>query len=224
MSLSASLSRLAVYYQRNGIRATVHRASQSIRRSLFSNRMVLFYCDLAHGNSFSVNLPDHLNVEQRRTEVELGTQDFSQIVNLWNPTISRRQIPERFRQGASLWLVKAQGKLAGFGWTITSRTIEPHYLPLGENDVHLFDFFVLPEYRGRGINPSLVNYMLRSLAGEGASRAFIEAAEWNHAQLSSLRKTPFRLLGMAKKTRFFHHTVVAWYESRGEADQGHGQL
>ena len=60
------------------------------------------------------------------------------------------------------------------------------------------------------MNPQLVGYILRSLAVERRGRAFIEAAEWNQAQLASLRRTPFRLLGSARKLTLFRHTMVFW--------------
>jgi ribosomal protein S18 acetylase RimI-like enzyme len=117
---------------------------------------------------------------------------------------------ERFGLGASLWLIKSHDKLAGYGWTLEGRTVEPHFFSLGHRDVHLFDFHVFPQYRGQGMNPTLVTSILRALTAEGAGRAFIEAAEWNQAQLSSLTKTPFRRLGMARKSTLFSRTLVLW--------------
>ena len=80
--------------------------------------------------------------------------------------------------------------------------------------MHLFDFHVFPQYRGQGVNPLLVSYILRSLAAEGQGRAFIEAAEWNQAQLASLRRTPFRRLGSARKFTLFWYTMVCWDENK----------
>ncbi len=124
---------------------------------------------------------------------------------------------ERFDLGASLWLIRSQDKLAGYGWTLRGRTVEPHYFSIGRDDVHLFDFHVFPQFRGQGMNPFLVIYILCSLASEGAGRAFIEAAEWNQPQLSSLAKTPFRHLGLAKKWTIFGRNVVVW----GKTKSGH---
>jgi hypothetical protein len=64
------------------------------------------------------------------------------------------------------------------------------------------------------MNPSLVGYILRSLAAESHGRAFIEAAEWNQAQLASLRKTPFRLLGWAQKLTILRRTIVYWDQNQ----------
>jgi GNAT superfamily N-acetyltransferase len=143
------------------------------------------------------------------------------MTSFWNPKLAQKNMKERFRKGASLWLIKSHDRLAGYGWTLKGGTIEPHYFPVGQDDVHLFDFYVFPQYRGQGMNPLLVGEILRSLAREGAGRAFIEAAEWNQPQLSSLSKTPFRCLGWATKLTIFGRTVVRW-SKRGAPCDGYG--
>jgi ribosomal protein S18 acetylase RimI-like enzyme len=172
--------------------------------------MVVFYCDLAKQAPAPANIANSVKVERLRSYAELSPQDLNEILNIWNPELAHRNIKERFGKGASLWLIKSEGKLAGYGWTLQGGTIEPHYFPLGPDDVHLFDFYVFPQYRGRGMNPFLVTHVLRSLASEGAGRALTEAAEWNQAQLSSLSKTPFRPFGRARKLTVFGHTIVCW--------------
>ena len=161
----------------------------------------------------AADLPNSLAVERYRTETDVSLSDLEQISSFWNPLLSRRNIKKRFEQGGSLWLIKSEGRLAGYGWTLQGHTIEPHYFCLGPDDVHLFDFQVFPQYRGRGMNPQLVGYILRSLAVERRGRAFIEAAEWNRPQLASLRTTPFRRLGLARKFTVLRRTIVCWYDN-----------
>ncbi len=206
------ISRLAAYGKRHGFRATLQRASLFVRRLFSSNRMVLFYCDFSVSGAPSpvTSLPDHLRVERKQSRDEMAAADWEQIVNFWNPELSQRDITERFHAGASLWLIRSDENLAGYGWTLTGRTMAPHYHPLGANDVHMFDFLVFPEYRGRKINPSLVDHILNQLAAEGRTRAYIEVREWNHPQLASLGKTRFRLLGIARKMSLFGRTFVEW--------------
>ena len=210
MSLSTSISRLADYHRRNGFRVTIRRISLAAKRSLFSNGMVLFYCDLSALASSTTDLPSSLKVERKRNEAEISPQDLQQITSFWNPKLAQGNIKERFGFGASLWLIKFEDQLAGYGWTLQGRTVELHYFHLGSDDVHLFDFHVFPQYRGRGLNPFLVNRILCNLAAETSGRAFIEAAEWNQAQLSSLKKTPFRFLGSARKFTILGRTIVWW--------------
>jgi ribosomal protein S18 acetylase RimI-like enzyme len=210
MAISVSISRLAAYYTRHGFEPTVRRLGLAARRMLFSGRTVLFYCDLSAQTSLMADLPSSLMVGRYRNQTALSPQDLQEITSFWNPKLAARNIKQRFEQGASLWLIKSEGHLAGYGWTLQGQTIEPHYFRLGSDDIHLFNFQVFPQYRGRGVNPLLVRYIVRSLAAECQGRAFIEAAEWNQAQLSSLRRTPFRRLGSARKITFFRHTIAFW--------------
>jgi len=210
MSVSSSISRFTVYCKHNGLRATVRRGGPAAWRALFSSRMVLFYCDLSTLGSPTADLQGSLEVERHKTQTDLSLRDLEEMTSFWNPGQARRNIDERFELGASLWLMRVENKLAGYGWTLQGHTVEPHFFRLGPDDVHLFDFHVFPQYRGRGVNPSLVNSILRSIAIESQGRAFIEAAEWNQAQLASLRKTPFRPLGSARKFTLLWHTLVHW--------------
>lgn len=219
MAKSESISRLAAYYSRHGFGATVRRVGVAAKRALFSSRMVLFYCDLSAPSSRTADLPSSLKVERHINQSHLSEQDLHEITSFWNPRLAARNIKERFEQGASLWLIKAGERLAGYGWTLRGHTVEPHYFPFGPDDIHLFNFHVFPQYRGKGVNPLLVSYILRELARECRGRAFIEAAEWNHAQMSSLGRTPFRRLGLAKKFTLSRHTIVCWDEN-SNVEQG----
>jgi hypothetical protein len=210
MAISASISRLAAYYKRHGFPATLRRFTLAAKRALFSNRMVLLYCDLSTQYSTSADLPCSLKVERHRSQTDVNPRDLEEITKFWNPLLSTRNIKARFDKGGSLWLIKSEGQLAGYGWTLQGNTVEPHYFRLGPDDIHLFDFQVFPQYRGQGMNPVLVRYILRSLAEDCRGRAFIEAAEWNQQQLASLKRTPFRRLGLATKFTFLKHTIVCW--------------
>ncbi|MDE3180921.1 MAG: GNAT family N-acetyltransferase [Acidobacteriota bacterium] len=214
MPFSASLARFAEYYRRHGLLATLRRLGLAAKRAFFSSRSVLFYCDLSTLRAGPAKFPNFLKVERKRSEVEISPEDLTAITSFWNPKLARRNLKERFAKGASLWLIKFNGDLAGFGWTLQGRTVEPHFFPLGPDDVHLFDFFVRPEHRGKGINPRLVTSILDLLSVESAGRAFIEAAEWNAPQLVSLPKTSFRPLGSAKKITVLGHAIVFWDEKR----------
>ena len=194
----------------HGLGATIRRARLALKRALFANRMVVFYCDLSAQTSPAVTIPASFRVERLLNAAELSQQDWEAVISLWNPKLARRNINERFTKGATLWLIKSGNRLAGYGWTLQGRTIEPYYFPLGPDDAHLFDFHVFPEYRGQGINPLLVGYILHALATDWGGRAFIEAAEWNEAQLCSLRKTAFRRLGWARSVTIFGHKFTSW--------------
>lgn len=216
MSLSSAISRFGDYYDRNGFRATLSRFLLEARRALFFDRMVIFYCDLRPEALPQVNLPECLKVERYRDEKDVGPQDLHAITSFWNPNLAQRRLDERFRLGASLWLIKFEEQLAGYGWTLRGRTVEPHYFPLAKHDVQFLDFHVFPKYRGRAIDWFLMTYILHELAVEGCARAFGEAAEWNQPSLASFGMTPFCRLGIAKKIAV-HGNIIVWSRIRDES-------
>jgi ribosomal protein S18 acetylase RimI-like enzyme len=210
MGIAKFVSRFRDFYRRHGLVSTASRIGLALKRGLFSNRMIVFYCDLSQLPRDSVGIPDSLKIGHHSAETELSPKDFQAMTSFWNPKQARRNISERFKQGASLWLIKSENELAGYGWSLQGRTVEPYYFPLGNDDFHLFDFHVFPQYRGRRINPLLVTLILHNMAVKCRGRAFIEAAEWNEAQLASLRKTAFRHLGLVRSFTLFGHKFVSW--------------
>jgi GT2 family glycosyltransferase/ribosomal protein S18 acetylase RimI-like enzyme len=209
-SISNSISRFNVYLRRNGALATVRRGSIALKRALFSSRMIVFYYDLPAQGSPTSNLPSSISVERKTNQSELSRQDLDEITNFWNPTLAGREIRDRFQQGASLWLIKRGGQLAGYSWTIRGRSIADYYFPMAHDDVQLFDFYTFPRFRGRAILWFLVNHILHSLAIEGAGRVFGDVAEWNEASLAFYKITPFRRLGVVRKYTLLGRTFVRW--------------
>ncbi|MGO8697125.1 MAG: GNAT family N-acetyltransferase [Limisphaerales bacterium] len=210
-----SFARFFHYVRAKGVLAALKRLRLSwTRLRAGGNRMVLFFCSLPGCDPAALEGPVQGTVERKNSRAELDEHDFSQIIGSWNATIAGRRLQERFGRGATLWLYKVDGKLAGYGWSVLADPMEPHYHPLGFNDAHLFDFFVFPEYRGRRVNPQLVLAVLRRLKTEGRDRAFIEAAEWNTPQLHSLGRTPFVELGRALKYHFFGRPLVLWTQRK----------
>jgi ribosomal protein S18 acetylase RimI-like enzyme len=183
-----------------------------MRRLLSAGRMVIFYHDFPPTpvETYLKDVPAHVTFERINSQEELAGADLVKIVNFWNPKLAERNLKERFAIGATLWLVRDQDELAGYGWTLTGKTVRPYFVPLGPNDIHLFDFLVFPEFRGRRLNPALVGFILDTLGREGRSRAYIEVAEWNDKELRSLEKTSFHHLGMARRSIFLRRTIVDW--------------
>ena len=203
------ISRLYSFYTRNGFNATVVRVGMAFRRFSYFGRMVLFSCPLPI-DQFAKN--GQVRVE-RVGRTTISKKDYERLIDVWNPSGRERQMADRFEAGGELWLAKIDDRLAGFGWTIKGRTVEPHFFPLQSGDVHFFDFFVFPDFRGHGVNGALVAEILNQLGGESACRAHIECAAWNTAQLRSLRKTAFRRYGEATKVTFFGHLWVKWHRA-----------
>lgn len=214
MGVSSSITRIADYYSRHGFSATIRRAGLQARRTLFSSRTVVFYCDLGMQTSPPANIPSSLKLERLQTYAELSAADLQEMISFWSPKQALRDIEERMDRGATLWLTKSGDRLAGYGWTIQGRPIAPYYFPMGPDDVQLFDFYVFPKFRGRAMHCLLTAYILQTLAAEGGSRAFADTGEWNQAQLASFKMTPFRRLGFARSITILGRKFTSWSEDQ----------
>jgi hypothetical protein len=182
----------------------------ALRRALFANRMVVFYCDLSKQTLSAVPFPSSLKVDRLGRDEELSQQDLEAIVAHWNPQLALQNIRERFAKGALLWLVRCEEQLAGYCWTIRGRAIVPYYFPMATDDVQFFDFYVFPEFRGRAILCFLISYMLHTLEAESGGRAFGDVAEWNQASLSFYKMTPFRRFGVARSFNVLGRRFTSW--------------
>jgi len=206
MSPASSISRLRHYHRKNGTHATLWRIATAFQRAYSAGRMELYSCDLPVADA-----PVPLGTLERKPNAAMmKIEEKNRICSHWNPDLTRRLMEERFAATAELWLLRWNGTIAAYGWTLRGKTIEPHYFPIEAHDTHLFDFFVFPQFRGRGINPSLIWQILVEIGDDGSRRAFIEAAAWNRAQLASLAKTPFKKLGAARKFRLGKRPLVLW--------------
>ncbi|HET9406345.1 MAG TPA: GNAT family N-acetyltransferase [Candidatus Sulfotelmatobacter sp.] len=209
MSASTLISRFATYYERNGFTGTLQRIGVGIHRLFFSNRMVLMHCDLTKLDARE-DLPASLTVERKNSQTEISQQDLDEILNFWNAQEARNEITTRFARKATLWMIKSDGKLAGYVWTMQGDSMVPHYFPLGPHDVHFFDLLIYPGFRGRAINWVLITHVLHELAAGGATRAFSEVKEWNRVSMASFTMTPFQIHGMCRKFVLFDHPIVWW--------------
>jgi GNAT superfamily N-acetyltransferase len=198
------------YYKRNGIIGTAHRFLQKVGRLFFPKPDVLFYVDLHGLNNEQSVLSDEFSIDCIKSQAEISKQDLDVLFENIGEKIFIHQVEERFGNGALLWLVKVNGTLAGHIWSIQGKTIQPHFLPLTDKDVHLFDDFIFEEFRGRGVNRVLVNYVLDRQKKENMTRAFIETKLTNKPEIRSLAKTSFKKFGLARKYHAFGRCFVVW--------------
>jgi GNAT superfamily N-acetyltransferase len=206
MRPTSAVARLRHYYRRHGLRAMMQRIKLAFQRASSLGQMIVYACDLPVTGG-----PAPLGtVTRKSTYAALNAAESKRIVEHWNPDAMPKLMAEQFAAKAELWLLLQDGIIAAYGWTLKGKTIEPHYFPFKAEDVHLFDFFVFPEFRGRNLNPSLVWQILDQAGREGCRRAFIEAAVWNRPQQASLAKTSFQKIGTARKFSLGKSNLVWW--------------
>ncbi len=198
------------YLKANGLSKTAIHALEVGKRNIFQNRFIIFYADIATIKDKEIKLPDSWTVECKQQQGDIKEIDLNRLLSSWNKTIKNRQIRERFDKGAILWFLKINNELAAFKWTIRKKPVKPYFFPLTDCDVHVFDAFVFPEFRGKNINAFLTKYVFFELKKDNTIRAFAEVHAWNKQELNSIQKSGFIRLSSARKFHFFGRNVTIW--------------
>ena len=202
----SAIARLWSFYRSRGLGSTLARCTESVRRLSYGGRMILFSCVLP---TAPASHPAGVSFE-RHSASSLGRAEFLGVFGEQDTAAREHELAVRFAAGGELWLVRWEGRLAAYGWTIQGSTIEPHFFPIQAEEVHFFDFFVAPPFRGRGINVALMLEVLARLSEHGVRRVHLECAAWNAVQLRSLGKSLFRRNGAARMFRLFGRSLVIW--------------
>lgn len=193
----------------NGISKTVDKIIFIIWRQL-KNKQILYYAELNERTNDIQNLPSNVTIEGKITKSEISNEDIQILTSARGKLTIECQLDDRFQKGARLWLLKVDGILVGFIWSLGQTTLQQYFFPLTEKDVYLFDNEILELFRNRSFNSFLINQVLLELKRLGKVRVFIDTHQWNIPEQRSLSKTNFKKLGTIRKIRLFHRNIVIW--------------
>ena len=212
------LLKIWMYYKYEGFFYTFKHAVRKVTHAIFGNliyygeKYVLFYADLKSAGVRKTVLPEGVSIERYRCRKDISYQDWETFCSHFRESYLQSTMKERFDKGASLWIVKVGGLLAGYIWSTKGATVNPYFGLLRPDEVNFFDNMIFEKFRGRGINPLLVNFVLYENKKHNCVRAFIETLTTNTAEIRSLAKTNFRRYGLAKSHLFWNngHLDVGW--------------
>lgn len=210
------IQRFRRYYKDHGFLSLIRRTGVIFWRTFLQKKTILFYTDLADFENMKIDLPENVIIERKDCEDDIIPEDITKLTEQRGKYRGRgavlHQMKERLRNGARLWLIRVDGHFAGFLWSMRSGTVAPFYFPLTNNDVVIFDIETFSEFRGRGLNPLLMNFTMYKLKREGVLRFFICVNVWNKSSIHALRKTCFGKFGVARKFHVFNKNFVIWHE------------
>jgi CelD/BcsL family acetyltransferase involved in cellulose biosynthesis/RimJ/RimL family protein N-acetyltransferase len=115
----------------------------------------------------------------------------------------------------SLHTIVVDGKLAGWGYSYppdqpAALTETPGaILEFEPQSVSLYDFRILPEFRGRKLYQALLTAILRQRFGEGAARAYITVLESNVASRAAIERVGFRAVRRNRYRRLWKTETLA---------------
>lgn len=198
------------FYKKRGFLKTVYRILEHPYQTVLKSRRILIYAEMSEIDDSVLNLPLSITIDAKKTYSEAVQIDMQKMVMYWEKEREIEKTQERFRKGAVLWVLRLNGNIVSFVWSIKGKVVTPWYLPLTPHDAFIFDAITFEEYRGQGLYPLLMNYILARLRLEGVSRAVAELYAWNKSSINGLKKTCYRKFGEARKLRCFGKNITIW--------------
>jgi RimJ/RimL family protein N-acetyltransferase len=213
MGIARNIRRFADSLRSQGVLPTLRRASQAVSREYIHTRFIVYRVNLIEEEIQKPQNPNNFSITRYRGKAEIAPEDLDALYSKRDRQEFESQMDRRFGKRAVLWLVRHEGKIAFFMWTILEKHVAPYFLPLGPKDCLVFDVEAFPDFRGMGVLPFALNTALGEFAREGIQNVYIDTAVWNEPCIRSLRKTPFRQIGVARKHKIFGKNIVLWDET-----------
>jgi hypothetical protein len=110
-----------------------------------------------------------------------------------------RDIARQLKRGQRCVVTRIEGRLAGMAWVTRSKSYAPN---LGRRAVLIEWCFTLPEFRGRGAYPAMLQYALSpKISGVTPGEAvFVESSITNSSSVRGIMKAGFHRIG----------TIIGW--------------
>ncbi|WP_201390205.1 GNAT family N-acetyltransferase [Ktedonobacter sp. SOSP1-85] len=135
-------------------------------------------------------LPDLSPLRTFSARISTDTQLITRLANLSKP-----EIDDRFQTGKHLYIAFISEVPVAYGWVATREVNFPHFqfsFTIPSRNCYLWDFLTLPEWRGRGIYPHLLQTIIRQ--EPLVDRFWIGYEPGNEASASGIRKAGFQVV------------------------------
>lgn len=209
------LKTICLKFRSAGIIAGIKWLITTIYNRVIPRNQVIWFTDLTEIDSAGFLLPDHIEVKRYYSLNEIDKEDYKTLVECGTALMGSAGsilIRERLNKGAVLWLLKENGRLAGYRWTIAKDTLLQTYMPQTETDVHEFANEIFPGFRGRNFGQLTFQQTLIMLKNEGFKRYYAEIYKSNIRALKSTAKTVLKQIGVARRFNLLGRNVVIWYD------------
>lgn len=136
------------------------------------------------------SLPDLSPLSAFSACISTDTQLITRLANL-----SQQEINARFQTGKHLYIAFMNEVPVAYGWVATREVHFPHFqfsFTIPSENCYLWDFLTLPEWRGRGIYPHLLQTIIRQESL--VDRFWIGYEPGNEASARGIRKAGFQVV------------------------------
>ncbi len=126
-----------------------------------------------------------------------------------------RELDKLFARGCDLWLGWIEGEIAGICWSRGCKNRTDYFVALDEDDATILSCFVFPQYRGRGIYPTMLETIVRTLRDHNqVSNVYIDCKSWNVPSIRGIQKAGFALIGSAVRMILCGRVWILWNRCR----------
>lgn len=148
----------------------------------------------------AVGRPAGFSVEAIRGPAELSPACRRELLSLFGPQSLETDLWE-VRHGAVLWLARIDGRLCGASLSRRGRWFRTWFVPLNPEDLVIFRNRTAPEFRGRGLCPALMNWIIDHEQAGTDARGYVDCRIYNRASIRSIEKAGFRRIATMKPLR-----------------------
>ena len=112
--------------------------------------------------------------------------------SMWRAGEACAEVAARLAHGDECFAWQSEHGIASFGWvTYRDRVVGPVKLLNADKRAFLYNFYTAPEFRGRGLYPTLLLYVRHVLAGDGKTDMIIDVNVRNDRSLRGIGKAGF---------------------------------
>lgn len=125
--------------------------------------------------------------------------------------LSKMEIERRFMEQNDAWVLWVKDIPAAFGWV--AHVFAPigeleRFVQVGDDEVYLWNFRTVEQWRGKGLYPLLLQHILRAQLSQGTRRHWIIAKPENRASVRGIQKAGFEVVGELSYDRFNELVLV----------------
>lgn len=187
----------------------------TVKHRIIPHKQIIWLVDLNEIDDKDFLLPKDIEIIRFRSKEEVDDVILNRIIEGGTDLMGSAAdeiLKKRFENGATLWIMIADGKVAGYKWTIVKDPLTPTYIPHTQKDIHGIGGEMFGSFRGRNLFQIFTKYKLITLKREGFSRFYSETYIWNKAAVKACLKTDYREIGIAKRFNLFGRNIVVWYD------------
>jgi hypothetical protein len=188
---------------------------------LIPQKQIIWYTDLTEIDSEGFSMPDNVVIQRFYSADQVDKEDLKTLIECGTDLMGSAGsilVRERFNKGAVLWLLKENGRLAGYRWSIINNHVTPTYFPHTETDVHSIGIEIFPGFRGGDLFRLFHEGTKVVLKKEGSKRFYSETHLWNKRAVKAYSKTNSHKIGIATRFSVFGKNVVIWHDMTGKTD------